>query len=162
MRRIWAYLALLAAALGLGLTETAGTDAAALCPARVLTVEAAGGTITVKTDQNAVGLGRSLDEAVRDLREGTEGVLFLETAEHVIVAESARYLLPRLAVLPELRPSAKVYLTDVPPVPATAADFLAAHPGDLTLQRLRAALLYGQEGNVPQLVRTEGGLRLVG
>ena len=48
------------------------------------------------------------------------------------------------------------------PEAADAVEFLAAHPGNLTLQRTRAALLYGRQPEVPRLLTTEGGLRLAG
>ena len=48
------------------------------------------------------------------------------------------------------------------PEAADAVEFLAAHPGNLTLQRTRAALLYGQQPEAPRLLMTEGGLRLAG
>ena len=52
--------------------------------------------------------------------------------------------------------------TVVVPEAADAVEFLAAHPGNLTLQRTRAALLYGWQPEVPRLLTTEGGLRLAG
>ena len=77
-------------------------------------------------------------------------------------AQSAAYLLPQLAASNELRPAAKLYLAPVLPEAAEAVEFLAAHPGNLTLQRTRAALLYGWQPEVPRLLTTEGGLRLAG
>ena len=162
MKRIWIWLALLAAVAAFGLFPAQGTDAAELQPAQLLLVSASGGTLQVETDQGSVGLGRTLDEAMADLRAGAAGTVFFGTVEHVVGAQGARYLLPQLAASDELRPAARLYLAPVLPEAGEAAQFLAAHPGRLTLQRARAALLYGQTAEPPELLTTEGGLRLAG
>ena len=97
-----------------------------------------------------------------DLQAGAKGQVFFGTVEHVVAAQSAAYLLPQLAASNELRPAAKLYFAPVLPEAAEAVEFLAAHPGNLTLQRTRAALLYGRQPEVPRLLTTEGGLRLAG
>lgn len=121
-----------------------GTDAADLLPAQLLLVEASGGTLRLETDQGSVGFGKTLGEAMDDLQAGAKGQVFFGTVEHVVAAQSAAYLLPQLAASNELRPAAKLYLAPVLPEAADAVEFLAAHPGNLTLQRTRAALLYGR------------------
>ena len=162
MKRIWIWLALLAAVAAFGLFPAQGTDAADLLPAQLLLVEASGGTLRLETDQGSVGFGKTLGEAMDDLQAGAKGQVFFGTVEHVVAAQSAAYLLPQLAASNELRPAAKLYLAPVLPEAADAVEFLAAHPGNLTLQRTRAALLYGRQPEVPRLLTTEGGLRLAG
>lgn len=162
MKRIWLWLALLAAAAALGLFSAQGTDAADLQPAQVLLVSASGGTLRLTTDQGSTGFGKTLDEAMADLRAGASGEVFFGTVEHVLVAQSARYLIPQLVASKELRPAARLYLAPALPEADAAAQFLAAHPGALTLQQARAALLYGQRPVPPRLLQTEGGLRLAG
>ena len=162
MKRIWIWLALLAAVAAFGMFPAQGTDAADLLPAELLLVEAAGGTLRLETDQGSVGFGKTLGEAMDDLQPAAKGQVFFGTVEHVVAAQSAAYLLPQLAASNELRPAAKLYLAPVLPEAADAVEFLAAHPGNLTLQRTRAALLYGRQPEVPRLLTTEGGLRLAG
>ena len=162
MKRIWIWLGLLAAAAVFGLLPTWGTDAAELEPAQVLLVSAEGGTLRLETDQGSVGLGKSLDEAMQDLQNGAAGTVFFGTVEHVIVAERARYLLPKLAASRQLRPSARLYCAAALPDAAEAAEFLRAHPGAYTLRSARSALLYGRSPEAARLVKTEGGLRLAG
>ena len=157
MKRIWIWLALLAAVAAFGMFPAQGTDAADLLPAQLLLVEASG-----ETYQGSVGFGKTLGEAMDDLQDGAKGQVFFGTVEHVVAAQSAAYLLPQLAASNELRPAAKLYLAPVLPEAADAVEFLAAHPGNLTLQRTRAALLYGRQPEVPRLLTTEGGLRLAG
>ena len=156
------FSALLAAVAAFGMFPAQGTDAADLLPAQLLLVEASGGTLRLETDQGSVGFGKTLGEAMDDLQAGAKGQVFFGTVEHVVAAQSAAYLLPQLAASNELRPAAKLYLAPVLPEAADAVEFLAAHPGNLTLQRTRAALLYGRQPEVPRLLTTEGGLRLAG
>ena len=63
MKRIWLWLALLAAAAALGLFSAQGTDAADLQPAQVLLVSASGGTLRLTTDQGSTGFGKTLPPA---------------------------------------------------------------------------------------------------
>ena len=160
MKRIWIWLGLLAAAAALGLLPAQGTDAADLQPAQVVMIAAEGGTLRVETDQGSVGFGRTLDEALDDLRAGAPVEVFFGTAEHIVLTDRARYLLPQLAASQVFRPSARLYCVERLPDAGEAAAFLRAHPGALTLQRTRAALLYGRQPELLQLLETEGGLRL--
>ena len=48
MKRIWIWLALLAAVAAFGLFPAQGTDAADLLPAQLLLVEASGGTLRLE------------------------------------------------------------------------------------------------------------------
>ena len=115
MKRIWIWLALLAAVAAFGMFPAQGTDAADLLPAQLLLVEASGGTLRLETDQGSVGFGKTLGEAMDDLQAGAKGQVFFGTVEHVVAAQSAAYLLPQLAASNELRPAAKLYLAPVLP-----------------------------------------------
>ena len=65
-----------------------GTDAAKLLPAQVLMIAQKDGRITVESDNGASGSGATLPDALAAMREGAEGTLFLDTAEHVILLQS--------------------------------------------------------------------------
>ena len=67
-----------------------GTDAAKLLPAQVLMIAQKDGRITVESDNGASGSGATLPDALAAMREGAEGTLFLDTAEHIILLQSAR------------------------------------------------------------------------
>ena len=61
-----------------------------------------------------------------------------------------------------LRPAAKVYRTaDAALDAGTAVDFLRAHPGNVTLGEVRAAMLGAGKAELPELRETERGLRLI-
>ena len=89
MKRIWIWLALLAAVAAFGMFPAQGTDAADLLPAQLLLVEASGGTLRLETDQGSVGFGKTLGEAMDDLQAGAKGQVFFGTVEHVVAAQSA-------------------------------------------------------------------------
>ena len=80
-------IALLAAAsvVSLCMLPRTGTDAAKLLPAQVLVIAQEDGRITVESDNGASGSGTTLPDALAAMREGAEGTLFLDTAEHIIL-----------------------------------------------------------------------------
>lgn len=85
-------IALLAAAsvVSLCMLPRTGTDAAKLLPAQVLVIAQEDGRITVESDNGASGSGTTLPDALAAMREGAEGTLFLDTAEHIILLQSTQ------------------------------------------------------------------------
>ena len=117
-----------------------GTDAAKLLPAQVLMIAQKDGRITVESDNGASGSGATLPDALAAMREGAEGTLFLDTAEHIILLQSAHALDAESCV-----------------------DFLQAHPGSVTLADAHAALLRGETLSPAVLLPGEnGGIILAG
>ena len=109
-----------------------GTDAAKLLPAQVLMIAQKDGRITVESDNGASGSGATLPDALAAMREGAEGTLFLDTAEHIILLQSAQALLPAVVQQRQFRPAAKLYLARMDALDAeSCVDFLQAHPGVL-------------------------------
>lgn len=143
-----------------GLLPFAGSDVAQLLPVRTLLVDMEGSQIVLNGGETA-GRGESLDEALRDMKNGAEGTVFLSAAEQVVLSPRARGLLPQLCRWEALRPAAQILLaSEELPEPEKAADYLEAHDAGLTLQEVRAALLRGEPVSLPLLHVTEGGLRL--
>ena len=88
------------------------------------------GRITVESDNGASGSGATLPDALAAMREGAEGTLFLDTAEHIILLQSAQALLPAVVQQRQFRPAAKLYLARMDALDAeSCVDFLQAHPG---------------------------------
>ena len=161
MKRLYFYIAAAAALFLLKLLPLQGTDVAELLPVRVMLVEAEDGLVRVRCDHDAEGAGKNWELALADLQSSAEGQVFFGTIEHVVLAPSAWYLMPRLAASTELRPAAKLYYGPQElPEAEEAAAFLHAHPGGLTLCQARAALLSGGHIHAPRLVETEGRLLL--
>ena len=160
MNRICIWLLAAASAVCLCMLPRTGTDAAKLLPAQVLVIGAGDGAITVEADNGAAGSGQRL----ADMAECAEGTLFLDTAEHIVLLQSAGALLPAAAQQPQFRPAAKLYLARLPELHAAeAVEFLQAHPGTLTLALARAALARGNQIRPAQLLPAEdGGMKLAG
>lgn len=108
-----AYLwALLAAGLVLtGVLPLEAHDPSELLPARVLTVRREDGWVHTACDSGAEGVGKTLDAALADMARSAEGVLFLDTAEHILLHGGARELTAQVAASSRLRPAARLYLT---------------------------------------------------
>lgn len=159
-------IALLAAAsvVSLCMLPRTGTDAAKLLPAQVLVIAREDGRIVVKSDNGASGSGATLPDALASMRESAEGTLFLDTAEHIVLLQSAQALLPAAARQRQFRPAAKLYLAELDALDAgDCVDFLQAHPGSVTLADAHAALLRGEALDPASLLPGEnGGIMLAG
>mgnify|MGYP001528718068 CR=1 FL=1 len=170
MNRICIWLLAAASAVCLCMLPRTGTDAAKLLPAQVLVIGAGDGVVTVEADNGAAGSGPTLAAALANMAECAEGTLFLDTAEHIVLLQSAGALLPAAAQQPQFRPAAKLYkrqklyLARLPELHAAeAVEFLQAHPGTLTLALARAALVRGDQIRPAQLLPAEdGGMKLAG
>ena len=159
-------IALLAAAsvISLCMLPRTGTDAAKLLPAQVLVIAQEEGQITVESDNGVSGSGATLPDALASMRENAEGTLFLDTAEHIVLLQSAQALLPAAARQRQFRLAAKLYLADMDVLAAEdCVDFLQAHPGSVTLADAHAALLRGEAlGPAILLPGENGGIILAG
>lgn len=155
--------ALLAAGLAVAWALSPQThDASELLPVQVLCIRAEEGKVTVSCDNGAAGRGETLEAALSDMERTAKGVLFLDTAEHILIYEGARELAGQTARCTRLRPAAKLYFADSEALMcADAAAFLRAHSGRVTLSEVRAGLLGAEKPTVPRLVMTEGRLRLI-
>ena len=163
MKQMALWLALAVLVTALGLWPTKARDASELLPAQVLVVDASRGTVTVKADCGVSGSGKSLGEALQDMRAHAPGELFLQTAEYVVIAERAWYLLPQAVSSRDLRPAARLVRAGGElPEADEALEFLQAHAPELTLGEAYAALLRGEPVPAQTLRQTEGRLLLAG
>lgn len=144
MRRWMIYVAVVAVALVLKPENV--NDVGELLPVELLYISRETGRIRAETDTGAIGTGRSLEEALKDLKETAPGEIFLETADYLIVTDRTVNLLPRLTEV--LRPSTEVCVGKN--ADAQAAAFLKAHPSEVTLKDIRA----GQE-EIPTLIKSK-------
>lgn len=156
-------LAVLAAALRLsGLLPFESSDVAELVPVRALVVCMQAEKV-VLDGGDCHGVGADWNSAWEDLHSSADGHVFLGTADHVVLCGNAVSLLPQVASSRELRPAASVCVCpDSVPDAEEAADYLDAHDGGVTLQQVRALQLRAGTVQLPQLMQTEGGLRLSG
>ena len=156
MKRAYLWAVIAAGLLLAGELPMETHDAAELLPAELAIFWTEDGRVCARCDNGTEGSGEDLDAALDDLERAAEGVLFLDTAEHLILCGDIPSLAKQAADCGRLRPAAKVYRTA-----DAALDFLWAHPGNVTLGEVRAAMLGAGKAELPELRETERGLRLI-
>lgn len=158
MNRICIVLLAAASVICMCMLPRTGADAAELLPAQVLVIARENGQITVESDNGASGTGATLPDALDSMGKSAAGTLFLDTAEHIVLLQSARELLPAAARQERFRPAAKLYLARMEALDAEeCVTYLQAHPGRLTLAEARAALLRAEEPEPAVLLQEKGG-----
>jgi len=151
--------AVLAAAAGL--LPFPRRDVGSLLPVRALSASYGGGVLTLRGGDGLEGRGAGWDEAMDDLRASAPGDAFFGCTGELILAENAARFLPDAVRDESLRPACRVYLTENRIDPETAADYLGAHPGTVTLQSVRAAALEGRRETPPTLRCEDGRYELL-
>lgn len=154
MKRWMWYLAALLCIMALGWSPFRGTDVAELQPVELLRISMPDGYVMIETDTGDSGIGDTPEAALADLKKSTPGDVFLETADHLILAPEAAALLP--ALMEHLRPACNLCVEQGSADLEKATAFLNAHQPGVTLQDYRAG-----ENRLPVLVTQEGRMRLV-
>lgn len=161
MIRKFVILAVLVAVLRTtGLLPFQSSDVAELVPVQALVVSMEDGRVFLDGG-GCLGVGADWEEALKDLNESAEGHVFLGTADHVVLCGEAVGLLPQIARSEALRPAASVCACPGGVVDAkSTAAYLAAHDGGVTLRQVQALQLRPGKLALPELIQTQGGLRL--
>lgn len=121
-------------ALLLLLLPQRGTDVGELLPVEVLLIEKEAGQYAVTTDTGNTARGDSLEAAMDTLRNTAPGVIFLDTADYVLLTGET---LDCMDALPDLvRPGTKVYAVEGAADPEKLGAFLRAHGPDTPLYRI--------------------------
>lgn len=85
-------------------------DAAKLIPVEALALSMEEGQVVLKTDMNNMGMGSTVEDAVADLKERSTGVVYLDTARYLLVAEEAEKYMPRIEAYMNVRVKKGTYL----------------------------------------------------
>lgn len=104
-------------------------DVAKLEPVQTVAIYTDGGEVVLETDTQNMGRGADAKEALHDLEENTPGVIYLETAQYLLVTESATEYAEQLRE--DLKPSVYVSMWDGKGEISNAARYLSVH-GKLT------------------------------
>ena len=80
--RIAVYGVVIAAAL---MIPTKPLELGKLKPVEVIQIDQQGDLIQIKTDTGDLGQGKTVELAIRDLQETTAGMVYLDTAEYVLL-----------------------------------------------------------------------------
>jgi len=116
------YLLVLGAALTVPLEKN---NVGKLQPMEVLYVCREGESIVLKTDTDDLGIGKTVAEAVRNLHETTPGIVYLDTADFLILNKNAEQSIRELE--PYLKPSVAVCVTEEKIDLTAAAQYLSVH-----------------------------------
>lgn len=137
------------------------TDAAKLTPVRTVIVTYNGEEYEVDVGAAARGIGKTLGEALDQLRETVTGVLFLPTAEQVIVVDPSgtdSEAVRAVAEASSFCPAAGLYRTGQTDLdPEAVGAYLSSHPSNTTVMRVRGRLAMGEPPRLPELRRENGG-----
>ena len=97
-------------------------DVAQLQPVQTVAVSISGSGIVIETDTNNRGQGGTVEEAVADLKSNTPGVIYLDTAQYLLLTQEAEVYSPALEAY--MRPTVGVSLWDGKGSVEEAAKFL--------------------------------------
>lgn len=150
---LWIGAVLLVVAL-LGDKASAGTDIGMLQPVQMILVKRNGTDVVVQTDTLDQGVGKDFMTAVENMKASASGEIFLETADHLLLAPDCVDLIAPAAAV--LRPSCTLCIVEGEPDMEKLPDFLKIHVPLITLMEYRAG-----EHQVQTLVAEEGKMTIV-
>ena len=156
---IWTLIAL--GALGaMDLLPFHARDVADLLPVKTVFITRSGEEYAVDVGAGVQAVGKTLSEALQQLRETSPGEVFLPTAEQLVLAEPDRDAVEAVAEESGFRPAAGICKTLLPiPDQEALSRYLETHPSDYTILDLRADLLAGKQPSIPELRAENGGFR---
>lgn len=125
MKRILLYVLILALVL---LIPVESADVADLRPIEVICIYKEGNTVILETDTGDVGSGTNAIEALADMKQTSPAVIYLDTAEYLLVSENAAGEVDSLREI--LKDSVKLCMTKDKVALEDAAKYLPVH-GDL-------------------------------
>ena len=98
-------------------------DIARLEPVQTVAIRTEEESVLLETDTEHKGKGDTVAEALHDLKKNAPGVIYLDTAQYLLVAESAKGCVDELRQY--LKPSVRVSLWDGKGSVANAEEYLA-------------------------------------
>lgn len=122
MKKVLLYIVLVASSFVLPLERA---DIAKLQPIEAIGIHDFGGQIIITTDTGDLGAGKNAAEALNDLIENTPGIVYLDTAEYLLVTESMTAEIKHLQN--ELKKSVKLCLWDGDEDLKCAVKYLSVH-----------------------------------
>ena len=109
-------------------------DVAQLLPVEGVALYIDGIDVVLETDTQNTGRGATVAEALDNLKENTPAVVYLDTAEYLLIAENAWQYLQDLESV--LKPSVKVSSCDARGRVKAVTEYLRVHPEYKTLKNL--------------------------
>lgn len=134
--------------IGLGWLPFKGTDVATLEPAEILYVSF-DGEVLVETEAGWYGQGKTMDEAIFNLKTTSPEQVFLQTVDYLLLQEEGKERLPE--IFPYLRSGCMLCLVEEKPDLEKAGTYLRTHKPDFTLRDAKMGSM-----DFPRLTMEEG------
>jgi len=122
MKKSIIYALLLIAAFVLPIQ---GVDVGKLLPVELVQIYREENAVVIATDAGESGVGASVEDAIENLKSTTTGIIFLDTADFLLIDETAQEEAPELAK--HLKQSVRVCYSDTDIDLKAAAEFLSIH-----------------------------------
>lgn len=149
MKRIAIYIAILVA---LWFIPVKDADVGKLQPVEVVSVYRDQGQIVMETDTEDRGIGTTVEDALKNMKDTTPGIIYLDTAEYLLLSEDAVDTVEQLRTI--LKKSVQICVAETGIDLALAARYLPAH-GKLP------QLKHWQQGmDLPYLTKSQNRLKL--
>lgn len=107
-------------------------DVADLLPVEAVAVYAEDGKVVLETDTENIGRGENASEALKNLKETASAVVYLDTAEYLIVSEEAEGWIDELRKY--LKPSVRVCIADARKHVKEVAKYVDIHGNTIKLK----------------------------
>lgn len=130
MKRSIIYIIVAALAL---LMKPHGTDVGKLIPVEVIWLSGSQGQVMIETDTGNKGTGKTIDDAIENLKKTTAGVVYLDTADFLLVSTGSVEFLGEMGK--HLKSTVEVCGADGEIDLTAAAEYLAAHRPNMTLKK---------------------------
>lgn len=147
MKRLLIYIAVLAAALMVPLRRT---DVGKLQPVELVKLYKEEATLIIETDTGDSGRGDTVNVAFENLEETTSGIVFLDTADFLLVSKEAVGEVG--ALKGHLKKSVRLCFAEANIDPVEAAAFLSVHRPQVRLRDgesiLKAQTLLKENGRL--------------
>lgn len=122
MKRIVVYAAIAALVL---MVPVKGNDVGKLRPVQAISVYKTGAQFVIETDTEDVGVGATADQALKNLKDTTPAIIYLDTADYLLLTED---VLDELQWLRDnLKSSVRLCMMRDRIEPKKAAEFLKVH-----------------------------------
>lgn len=122
MKRVLLYIMILTVLM---VVPVQGNDVGKLRPVQAITFYKEGDDFVLETDTDDRGVGATPMDALANLKDTTPAVIYLDTAEFMLVSEDSQNDVEQLRS--RLKNSVKLCLTEEYVEPKAAAEFLKVH-----------------------------------
>lgn len=128
-----------------------GTDIGQLLPVELVRITREEERLRVETDTGDFGLGATLEEAMANLKNAAPGVVFFDTADHLLLTKETLAL---GTWEPYFRPGVRVLLAERAVDPEKAAEYLRSREAGVTMRDI------GKGWDIPILEVVNGRIEL--